>query len=84
MVELDKHELEYMALNFVGNEIEEMSSDDLRHVITLSQYITDRCLAEFERRGELKYHMGNPVVPYHSEHHVETILTRAEPGETLN
>jgi hypothetical protein len=41
-------------------------------------YVTDICLNETERRGELTISNGVPVVPYECEYGVETILTRAD------
>jgi hypothetical protein len=34
------------------------------------------CLNEIEERGELTFYLGSPIVPYHCDHMVETILTR--------
>lgn len=46
-------------------------------LITITQYVTDLCLNEIERRGELTVLDGVPVVPYQCEYMVETVLTRS-------
>jgi hypothetical protein len=48
-------------------------------VVTIGQYLLDRGLAELERRGELQFEGGDPVVPYCSDHMVECALTRPDP-----
>jgi hypothetical protein len=42
----------------------------------VTQYATDVMLDEIERRGELTFEGGVPIVPYMSNWAVETILTR--------
>jgi hypothetical protein len=44
--------------------------------MTITQFVTDLCLNEIERRGALDFLGGVPVIPYVSEHGVKTILTR--------
>jgi hypothetical protein len=58
--------------------------------MTITQFIADLCLNEIERRGELTYiptsmkDAGDPmpylapIVPYHSDYFVETVLTRRD------
>lgn len=37
--------------------------------MTITQHVTDLCLNEIERRGELTFLHGAPVVPYHGGNH---------------
>ncbi|MDB5522785.1 MAG: hypothetical protein JWM58_548 [Rhizobium sp.] len=74
-----KEELEAAAKTLTRDrEIEDLPSADLACMITVGQYVTDRCLAEIERRGELAFYDGQPALPYHSDHSIETVLTRAD------
>lgn len=74
---LSQEELEQNAAFIVGGKtIESLPPDDLDKLITFSQYVTDRCLTEIERRGELEFDDGVPVIPYCSDHVIETVLTR--------
>jgi len=61
---------------FVGSSLRESTLQDIWGLMTVTQYITDLCLNEVERRGELTYHLGRVIVPYMSEHSVQTVLTR--------
>jgi hypothetical protein len=63
----------------LGGDITAMPLDRLRYLITVTQHATDLLLNEIEVRGELTFHQGVPIVPYHSEHMVPTILTRDQP-----
>lgn len=57
-------------------DMRELPSDKLVHMLTMSQYLTDICLNEIERRGELHVVDGTPTLPYRADHMVDTILTR--------
>ena len=48
-----------------------LSSDQLQRLMTVTQHVTDLCLNEIERRGELTFHDGAPMVPYQCEYMVE-------------
>jgi hypothetical protein len=43
---------------------------------TVTQFVTDLCLNEIEDRGALQIEDGVVLVPYYSNHHLETVLTR--------
>lgn len=74
---MTKDELEQCAMLIThGLAVEDLPSDEIRKLMTVGQYLTDRGLAEIEKRGELEYHDGEPVMPYCSDHMIETILTR--------
>jgi hypothetical protein len=60
----------------IGGDVEELSFDQLLRLITTTQYLTDLCLNEIERRGELTFCDGFVVVPYHCDLMVQTVLTR--------
>ena len=76
---MSKAELEAAALTIAdGRQIEWLPSEQLIKVMTIGQYVADRCLAEIENRGELTFEDGMPLVPYQSDHVIETILTRPE------
>jgi hypothetical protein len=47
--------------------------------MTVTQFVTYLCLNQIERRGELQWRDGAPLVPYHADHFVETVLTRPGP-----
>ncbi len=60
-----------------GDEVKDLDINELYMAITVLQYVTDLCLNEIEARGELTFAPdGEVIVPYMSEHFVETILTR--------
>ncbi len=74
---MTKDDLEQSAMLITrGLALEDLSSDEIAKVMTVGQYLADRGLAEIERRGELEYHDGDPIMPYCSDHMIETILTR--------
>lgn len=78
---MTKEELDAAASEVIGSDagaLSELPVDKINRVITVSQYVTDVCLNELERRGVLEMKDGAPVVPYDSDHGVETILTRPE------
>ena len=72
------------AAEFIMSDknVESLTLAQLYRLMTVTQYVTDLCLNEIEQRGELTFLPrpdGSlaPIIPYTSEHHVETILTRA-------
>lgn len=70
-------ELEAAADTLTGGRAPaDLTSDDLRRLITIGQYVTDLCMVEIEARGELAWHEGVPVIPYWSDHVLDTVLTR--------
>ena len=73
---LSKEELIEAAYDMTGGNIADLSKDQVLKLMTVTQFVTDICLNEIERRGELITHGGYPVVPYHSDHWAQTILTR--------
>lgn len=76
--ELTQGELEDAASSLAdGNQIESLSLKALEAVLTIGQYLTDRCLVEIEERGELVVSDGQPVLPYVSDHSIESILARS-------
>ena len=83
MVEMTKDELEQAAAEFLGGNITDLPLARLQRLITVSQFVTDTILNEIEERGELTFFQGDPIIPYHAEHHVETVLTRSGIGSYL-
>ncbi len=76
---LTRADLENSAALLTGaSKVEDMPSYQLQKLMTVGQYLTDCSLAEIERRGELEFVNGAPVLPYLSEHCIETILTRPD------
>jgi hypothetical protein len=75
-MKLSKQELVEAAYGFTGGSLKDLSLPQLQRLITISQHVTDFCLNEIEARGELIFFDGAPVVPYHCEYMVETVLTR--------
>lgn len=73
---MDKDELEAVALLLADGEMETLPSDEVRRLMTVGQYLFDRGLNVLEARGELEWADGSPVVPYDSDHMLETALTR--------
>jgi hypothetical protein len=74
---LTRDVLETAVGELLGGDIR-FDLDRLYHLITLTQHATDLLLNEIERRGELDFVDGMPIVPYLSNHLVETVLTREE------
>lgn len=75
---MTEHELVEAAYELTGGNIADLSSEKIQRLMTVTQYVTDICLNEIERRGELAFQEGMPVVPYVADHGVETVLTRPE------
>jgi hypothetical protein len=61
-----------------GGNLRDLNIDQIESLMTASQFVTDLCLNEVERRGELAFFDGKPVIPYVSDHFVETVLTRSD------
>jgi hypothetical protein len=59
-----------------GLLLEFMSYEHIVELMTVTQVITNLCLNEIEKRGELTDHEGHVLVPYNADFVVETILTR--------
>lgn len=75
-MKMPKDVLETATAALLGGDVADFHLDRLLHLITLTQHATDLLLNEIERRGELTFMNDMPVVPYMSDHSVETILTR--------
>ena len=71
-----KRELVEAAYDMTGGNIADLSNEKIERLMTVTQYVTDLCLNEIERRGGLRFIGHDPIVPYLSEHSLETILTR--------
>jgi len=74
--EMTKAELIEAAYEMTGGDVPDLSSDRIMRLMTVTQFVTDLCLNEMERRGELDDFCGVPVVPYVCDHRVDTFLTR--------
>jgi hypothetical protein len=79
---VSKEELE-ASLALITPALGALSDVHLARLITMSQYCTDVLLNEIESRGNLTFRDGMVIVPYHSDHVVETILTRGGPAQGL-
>lgn len=77
-MQMTKEELVEAAYEMTGGNLRDLSLDQIRRLMTVTQHVTDLCLNEIERRGELTSMSDMPIVPYHCDHAVETILTRQE------
>jgi len=74
--EISKEELVEAAFCILGGNVADARPDQLARWMTITSYAFDICLNEFERRGHLQSESGMPIIPYCSEHAVETVLTR--------
>ena len=74
--DLPREELVNAAYDVTGGNVADLDAVQLARLITIASFVFDCCLNEFERRGFLLIEDGMPVVPYISEHAVETVLTR--------
>jgi hypothetical protein len=75
-MEMTKAELIEAAYELTGGDLKTLSSDKIKRLMTVTQYVTDICLNEIESRGQVDFHEGLPIVPYMSRHSVDTMLTR--------
>jgi hypothetical protein len=73
---MTKRELIEAAYAMTGGNFADLTTEQVEKLMTITQFVTDLCLDEIERRGALDFLGGVPVVPYVSEHGVKTILTR--------
>jgi hypothetical protein len=71
-----KRELVEAAYEITGGNVKDLSLDQIHRLMTITQHVTDLCLNEIERRGELTFLDGSPLVPYQCDYMVETVLTR--------
>lgn len=62
--------------NVYLDELTAATDEKLLKLFTTAQFVSDVCLNECERRGLIEMSDGSPVIPYCSDHAVETILTR--------
>lgn len=64
------------------SDFNKLSVEDVLRLMTITQYVTNLGINELERRGELKMcdDCQSPIIPYMSNHAVETILTREQPA----
>ena len=77
---MTKDEMLAAADSIIGTRsINDMPIDQINRLVTVAQFVTDLCLHEIEKRGELRFHDGSPCIPYYGDLFVETVLTRA-PG----
>ena len=83
-MQLSKQELIEAAYDMTGGDIADLSYEKLCRLMTITQFVTDLCLNEIERRGELTFADGQVIVPYMCDHMIETVLTRGgdKPDET--
>ena len=74
---MPKQELIEAAYDMTGGDIKDLSLQQMHRLMTVTQFVTDLCLNEIERRGELRHGLGGfVVVPYICDHTIETVLTR--------
>jgi hypothetical protein len=79
MANMTRDALETEVAGVLGGDVSAFALERLLHLITVTQHATDLLLNEIEGRGELTFMGDMPVVPYMSDHYVETVLTRAGP-----
>jgi hypothetical protein len=72
---MTRRELIEAAYAMTGGNVADLTTEQVEKLM-ITQFVTDLCLNEIERRGALDFVGGVPVVPYVSEHGVKTILTR--------
>jgi hypothetical protein len=75
---MTKEELIAQAEFVAGGQVRRMNYGELCKLMTVTQFVTDQCLNEIERRGELTYDRssGKLVIPYQCDYALPTILTR--------
>jgi DNA-directed RNA polymerase subunit RPC12/RpoP len=71
-------ELRAAAAEIIKGDIKGKSLQEITHLMTVTQYVTNLCLNEIEDRGQLVLYMGNVVVPYECDYVLETALTRTQ------
>ena len=79
---MPKEQLIDAARVITDGDLAGCSLDRLCRLATVTQFVTDLCLNEIERRGELTYSRddGRVIVPYQSNYVLPTIL-RANPDD---
>jgi hypothetical protein len=79
---MSKEQLIDAARGIIDGDVAGCSLDRLCRLATVTQFVTDLCLNEIERRGELTYSRddGRVIVPYQSNYVLPTIL-RANPDD---
>jgi hypothetical protein len=75
---VSEEELKRGADEITLGKVSELSSDEIYRIMTITQYVTDLCINEIERRGELDCAGDFPMIPYCSDFGVQTILTRLD------
>ena len=78
MTTLSRTELHAAAAEIIKGDIKGKSLQEVTHLMTVTQYVTNLCLNEIEDRGQLVRYMGNVVVPYECDFALETALTRTQ------
>lgn len=73
---MTKAELVEAAYEVTDGNVADLPDAKLARLITLASFVFDLSLNELERRGLLALCEGAPVIPYLSDHAVETVLTR--------
>jgi hypothetical protein len=74
---LSKEQLVEAAYEVTGGNLTDLSLDQLARTFTVATHVFDLCLNEIERRGVIaKREDGVVIIPYCSNHSVETALTR--------
>jgi hypothetical protein len=64
-----------------GESVKTMATDQIMKLMTVTQYVTDLCLNELEKREELTFLPSPegglaPIIPYCADLWVDTILSR--------
>lgn len=77
-MQISREELTEAAYEMTGGSLATLSKEQLWRLMTVTQHVTDLCLNEIERRGELTFVGDAVIVPYQSDFSIETILTRGE------
>ena len=67
----------YMITEGAVEDLSALPLDEVEQLMTVTQYITDLCLNEVERRGKLLDLGAAYLVPYICDYMVETALTRS-------
>jgi len=73
---LSEQQMVEAAYEMTGGSLRDLTDEKLAHLFTVATFVTDLSLNEIERRGLLHFRDGVPVVPYCSDHGVQTVLTR--------
>ena len=75
-MQIPRDVLESATTKLLGGEVKDFPLNRLLYLITVMQHATNLLLNEIERREKLGSHEnGMVIVPYMSDHMVETILT---------